>query len=429
MRTVTVLSSLAVLALAPALAAGPDLSWMEIRLSRNPGGQYDDRNEGLTVADVDRDGKADVIAGGWWYHAPNWERHVVRDFKQDKEFGQNNGDLALDVNGDGWVDVITGSWFEPDVRWFENPGKEGLEKGVKWAAHPIGKLGACEGKILQDFDGDGTPELVLDSWEDNVPVHIFKVIRGSGEVRWENHQIGKRSGHGMGIGDINGDGRADVVVKDGWYETPAAPADPFKSTDWTFHKELDLGHTGVPFAVHDVNGDGLADILYGEGHDYGVTWLEQAKSTDGKREWKRHEIEASPKKGDAGDPTPRPDMVLSQVHTIVVADLDGDGKPEYITGKRLRGHGDGDGGWKEPIGLYYYTWDGGAKSFTRHVISESPGIAGRFGKSANDELQMRGAVGTGMQICVQDLNGDGRPDVAVAGKSGTYILMNQPDAR
>jgi len=123
-------------------------------------------------------------------------------------------------------------------------------------------------------------------------------------------------------------------------------------------------------------------------------------------------------------------MVLSQVHCIVVADLDGDKEPEFITGKRLRGHGDGDGGWKEPIGLYYYTWDRATKAFTRHTISESPGIAGAFGaKNANAEMQIRSAAGTGMQIAVADLNDDGRPDVAAAGKSGTFILMNQPDAK
>ncbi len=422
LRAVSTFAILSVFAaLAPRLPAG-DLSWMEIRLSRNPGGRCTDRNEGCAVADVDRDGKPDVIAGGWWYRAPNWDRHKIRDLKSDAEFAQNNGDLALDVNDDGWVDVITGSWFEPDVWWFENPGKEGLEKNEKWKSHVIGKLGACEGKLLHDFDGCGTPELVLDSWEDNVPVHVYKIVRGR-EPRFELHKIGKRSGHGMGIGDINGDGRADIVVKDGWYESPAKP---FETDDWTFHRELNLGHTAVPFAVYDVNGDGLMDIVYGEGHGYGVFWLEQAKGPDGARTWKRNVIESGPR--GPGEPLPRDGMVLSQVHCFVAADLDGDGKPELITGKRLRGHGDGDDGWKEPIGIYYYTWDG--KAFTRHTISESPGIAGAFGaKNANAELQLRGAAGIGMQINVRDLNGDGRPDIAVAGKSGTYILMNQPDAR
>jgi len=383
--------------------AAPELSWMQIRLTRDRGGRSTDRNEGMALADVDRDGKEDVIAGGWWYRAPNWERGVVRDLQQDKEFAGNNGDLAMDVDGDGWVDVISGSWMAPEVNWYQNPGKQGLKEGKKWKAHLITRLRECEGKLLHDFDGDGLPELVLNSWNDNAPVVICRLTRGSGGPRFQRYNIGKRSGHGMGIGDINGDGRADVIVHEGWFETPAKP---FQSTDWSFHKEFNLGHTSVPVAVHDVNGDGLADIIYGEAHNYGLFWLEQEKGSGGERTWKKHVI----------------DKEISQVHCIVTADLDGDGRKEVITGKRLRGHAGGDKGSKDPVGLYYYTWNSGKKNFTKHIISENPGF------QTNEELQLRGAPGTGMQICIRDLNGDGRPDLAVAGKSGSYILMNQADA-
>ncbi len=389
--------------LSTSLLPAPDLSWKEIRLSRVQDGRFDDRNEGVTLADVDRDGKMDVIAGGWWYRAPGWDRHVVRDLEQDKEFARNNGDLALDVDGDDWVDVISGSWFSPEVYWYRNPGKEGLERGEKWKPHLITKMRECEGKLLQDFDGDGLPELVLNSWNDNAPVAICRLTRGPEGPRFQRHDIGKRSGHGMGIGDINGDGRADVVVHEGWFEVPPQP---FQDTSWTFHKEFNLGHTSLPCAIHDVNGDGLADIIYGEAHNYGLFWLEQGKGEGGKRTWERHLI----------------DKKISQAHAIVTADLDGDGKKEVITGKRLRGHAGGDKGAKDPVGLYYYNWNPAEKSFTKHTISEYPGF------QDGDDLQRRGAPGTGMQICIQDLNGDGRPDLAVAGKSGTYILLNQPDA-
>jgi hypothetical protein len=369
-----------------ALPTASELVWKEVLLVH-------DRNEGMALADVDRDGSPDLIAGAWWYRAPSWEKRPLRDLKQDREFAHNNGDLALDVDGDGWVDVISGSWFSPEIYWYRNPGKEGLERGEKWQATLIGRVRSCEAKFLHDFDGDGLPELVCNSWEARAPVVVFRLTRGPEGPRFEEHQPGgSGSGHGMGIGDLNGDGRADVVTPRGWYEVPP---EPFARQPWAFHSEFKLGDTSTPVAIHDVNGDRLADIVYGQGHDYRLRWLEQTRAENGARSWKEHLI----------------DEKLSQAHTIAVADLDGDRRPDFITGKRLRGHGDRDPGSHDAVGLYYYTWSPSANRFEKRVIRE---------------LEERPAVGTGMQIIVHDLDRDGRPDIAVAGKSGTFILLNQP---
>ena len=98
----------------------------------------------------------------------------------------------------------------------------------------------------------------------------------------------------------------------------------------------------------------------------------------------------------------------SQAHCLVWADLNGDGQGELITGKRVRGHAGKDPGGKDPECLFYYSWDKQAKQFTRH-----------------DVAPVGSGVGTGMQICVADLNADGRPDIAVSGKTGTWVLLNQ----
>jgi hypothetical protein len=145
--------------------------------------------------------------------------------------------------------------------------------------------------------------------------------------------------------------------------------------------------------VVDVDGDGRNDLIWGKGHHYGVYWRKQGQPRpDGTTTWSEHLIDDS----------------WSQAHSLAWADLDGDGKGELITGKRVRGHGGRDPGADEGACLYYYRWHAPAQEFVRHTISP-PG----------------GGVGTGMQICVADLTNDGRPDIAVAGKTGTWLLINE----
>jgi hypothetical protein len=140
-----------------------------------------------------------------------------------------------------------------------------------------------------------------------------------------------------------------------------------------------------------VNGDGKNDCIIGQAHEYGLRWLEQGPTRAGEITWTRHPIDKS----------------FSQMHCLVWNDLDGDGRMELITGKRWRGHKGEDPGGSEPVRLYRYEWDPAKKGFTRDVISYDEG------------------VGTGMQIRIADLDNDGRPDIAVAGKTGTYILFNR----
>ena len=198
------------------------------------------------------------------------------------------------------------------------------------------------------------------------------------------------SGHGFAVGDVNGDGHVDILCGIGWYECP--DTEPL-ARPWKFHPETALPSASSPWVVADVNRDGRNDLLWGRGHDYGVYWWEQGQpKSDGTTTWKEHLIDKS----------------WSQAHSMAWADLDGDGNGELITGKRVRGHGGRDPGAKEEACLFYYTWDRAAGKLVRHTISP-PG----------------GGVGTGMQIRVAELNGDGRPDIAVAGKSGTWLLINE----
>jgi hypothetical protein len=351
-------------------------------------------NEGCALADVDRDGQTDIIAGTHWFAAPDFAPRPIRTIREfDDDFLANNGDHPYDVNGDGWIDVISGEWMEDEIHWYENPGKERLEKGLRWKPHLFKKTrGENEAMFLRDLDGDGVPEIIVDCWVSDAPLVCWKLVRDdAGEPAIERVVLGPSGcGHGMALGDVNGDGRDDILVKVGWYECPAS--NPL-ATEWTLHRDWDRPHGSTPFLVVDLTDDGRNDLIWGNGHDFGLYWFEQGEpDADGKTTWTEHLI----------------DNEYSQTHTLAWVDIDGNGEPELITGKRVRGHSGKDPGGHDPECLYYYEWHPERREFTRHEISP-PG----------------GGPGTGMQINTADLNGDGLVDVAVGGKSGTWLLLNQ----
>ncbi len=350
-------------------------------------------NEGCALADVNRDGKLDVIAGPCWFAAPDFVARPLRDIEEfEDDFLRNNGDHAYDVNGDGWVDVVSGDWKGDKIHWYENPRAAALEKGLKWKQHllAVGR-GQNEAYFLRDLDSDGKPELVVDSWIDDAPLVAWKFTKDADGIHaLRRVELGpKGNGHGMAFGDVNGDGREDILCKSGWYERPAS--EPLGQT-WKLHRDWTLAHGSCPFLVVDLNGDQRNDLIWGFGHEFGLFWYEQLPvSENGATKWKEHLVDRS----------------YSQAHCLHWADVDGDGAKDLITGKRVRGHAGRDPGGKDPACLYYYTWNPQEQTFTRHSISEAEG------------------VGTGMQIRTADLNGDGRLDIAVGGKSGTWILWNE----
>jgi hypothetical protein len=104
---------------------------------------------------------------------------------------------------------------------------------------------------------------------------------------WIKHVVSPNSyGHGIGAGDVNGDGRTDIITPQGWFE---APLDP-RHGEWHFHPEFDLGTVGFIY-THDVNGDGLPDLVTTAAHDYGIFWYEQKKDAAGRRTWVKHVID------------------------------------------------------------------------------------------------------------------------------------------
>jgi len=354
-----------------------------------------DANEGIAAGDLDGDGKTDLVAGRSWYQGPEFVARPLRQVDDWNGYVESNGDFLFDVDGDSRLDVIAGSFLPTQVHWYQNPDAESLRLGKLWKKQLLVDTGdTCnEGQLLEDIDGDGRPEWIVNSWKKGVPMRIWRLIdcprQDSGAiVKMESATLGETAnGHGVGVGDISGDGRADVLVGEGWYEQPEK--NPWSSA-WTFHRDWDL-HSSLPMLVTDLDGDGKNDVIYGNGHDYGLYWWKNLGRGDhGKIAWKESLI----------------DRGYSQPHVLLMADINQDGTRELITGKRYFAHNGGDPGGKEPPCLYYYSWDKAGLKFDRHTIEE-------------------GHVGCGLQIVSNDLNGDGKIDIAVAGKSGTYVLFQE----
>jgi len=342
--------------------------------------------ESVGVFDVNNDNIPDIVSGAFWYEGPDfWKRNYIGPVKRVGEYWDDFSTIPLDINGDGRLDFVTGGWFGKTLTWRENPGNN-----KEWPEHLVAETGNIETTRSWDIDGDGTAEIVPNTPND--PLIVYRLVKdsqGKGAGKFESYTItDRKSGHGLGFGDINGDGRSDLIISTGWLE---APVNRF-SDKWTFHEEFMLGTTSVPVIVADVNKDGLNDLIVGQGHSYGLDWYEQKKDKNAKTTWIKHAI----------------DPFNSQYHTMAWVDLDGDGKEELITGKRYRAHNGNDPGENDPLGIYYFKWNG--EAFTKQVISY-----GEFGEGK----------GLGLYFDMADLTGSGRKDIIVAGKDGLYVFYNK----
>ncbi len=362
--------------------------------------------ETVAVTDINHDGKLDIVSGESWYEAPRWTKHPLRQIEYTNGYIDNFSDLAMDVDGDGWTDVLQFSYFAHNIVWLRNPGKT----GGAWKPAEIDSSGPTEFAFLVDLNNDGNANEVLPEFDrPSVPLAWFELKQGS----WIKHVVAPQSyGHGIGVGDVNGDGRNDILTPKGWLE---APPDVHAAGNWTFHSTdwgwKHIGPAGSPdvdssrpaqfgfMYLLDINGDGRNDMLTTMAHDYGLAWYEQTANGT----WVQHVIDSS----------------WSQAHASQLIDMNGDGQPDLVTGKRYFAHNGSDPGEREPVGLYWYEW---RKVPATAPTPRGPGNGGV--EWVRHIVDYGGRMGGGVQTVAIDLDGDGDIDLVSANKSGLFIAEN-----
>lgn len=346
--------------------------------------------EGAAVGDVNNDGLIDVLAGPYWFEAPDWQVHElapVKTFYYDKGYSDAFISHSMDVNHDGWVDFVRIGFPGKEVQWFENPKNE---EG-HWEVHLISESLGNESAGFYDIDGDGLVDLV-GSIPATGEMVWFKSPVDEHDLVWKKNVISNPNSpgtaqyaHGLGVGDMNGDGRKDVIIKEGWWEAPENPTEG----PWEFHS-ASLGEAAAQMYAFDVNGDGMQDVISTSAHQLGMWWHQQLHDTNGNISWQTHEI----------------DDLFTQTHGLELVDINSDGNLDLVTGKRYFAHMGADPGEFDTPYLYWYEF----------VPGDSPHWIGH--EIDNDS-------GVGVHVITQDITEDGLVDIIVANKKGVFVFVQE----
>jgi hypothetical protein len=378
-------------------------------------------SEGISAGDINRDGTMDALSGPYAYLGPDFKRAVEiyrpqlyawTNPSMSGQYTDNFMNYVHDFTGDGWPDYLKVNFNGSHL--YVNPKGESRH----WPVSQVTDGVSSETTQLGDIDGDGKVELLMSIGSG--PGRVIGIAKPGADAtaRWAFHAIsdkGDWGGHGYGYGDINGDGKADVIQGSGWWEQPAggATSGPWKFNAVPFGRGTDPFIRGADMFAYDVNGDKLPDVVTSLfAHGPGLAWYEQQRTGQGPITWKMHMIMDTP---DAPADerktweTTDKNTVFTELHVLQMVDMDGDGLKDIVTGKRWLSHGmeypenDRD----DPAVVAWFKLvrkSGGQVEFVPNIINNYAGI--------------------GTQISVVDMNGDKRPDVLTAQRKGAYVFFN-----
>ena len=362
-------------------------------------------SEGANAGDINGDGVADAVYGPFWFAGPDFKtkHEIYAPVPQDtNRYADNFFSWVYDFNGDGRNDVFVVGFPGTPAYVYENPGPDLL--AAHWAKHQVFDWVSNESPQLTNLVGDERPELVctrdgyfgfaIVTWDKPFEAWSFRPI--------SEQFAAARFGHGLGIGDVNGDGRLDVIHAGGWFEQPVAKVE---ASRWTHHPaSFSNAYGGAEMYAYDVDGDGDNDIITSQAaHDFGLSWYEQVRDGD-EATFKHHLIMGShPSENAYG-------VLFSELHSVALADIDGDGLKDIVTGKTYWSHHK-----QSPM------WDAGAVIYWFRLTRTDKGVEWI-------PYQADGEAGIGRQLSVADINGDGKLDIVVGGMKGAHVLTHQTKA-